>query len=159
MSRAGRLAPVQHVIDETERRHATQLAASERRVAACEARLTELSKYEADYRNNFHTRVSSGMSSAELRDYQTFLARLTEAVRQQTHAVTKARLERDAQRLQWQLAAQRAKAVEHVIGHWQAEERLGQNRREQRDSDERAQRTAPGNAGRMSEHESEQSND
>jgi flagellar FliJ protein len=84
------------------------------------------------------------MSSAELRDYQVFLARLAEAVRQQALVVERAKVERDAQRAQWQQAAQRSKAVEHVIENWRAEDRKIAERKEQRDSDERAQRAAYG---------------
>ena len=140
MSRVARMQPVQNVVDKAEQQRAEQLAAGERRVAECEARLADLMKYEADYRNHYKQRVSAGMNSLQLRDYQAFLARLTEAVRQQAQLVHNAKAERDACRKRWQEAARRAKAVEHVVDKWQAEERRGLDRREQRDSDERAQR-------------------
>lgn len=143
MSRLERLQPVQNVVDERERQRAEHLAAGEHRVTECEARLLELTKYEADYRENYRQRVSSGMSSVELRDYQAFLARLAEAVRQQTQLVASAKLDRDGRRAQWQEAACRAKAVDHVVETWRAEERRVSDRREQRDSDDRAQRKPP----------------
>jgi len=140
VSRVRRMQPVQTVVDEKERQRAELLASGEQKVAAGEKRLAELTQYEADYRNGFNNRVSAGMSSLELRDYQMFLSKLAEAIRQQGQMVDSARQERDAQRTEWQHAAQRAKAVENVIGHWQAEERSAFDRREQRDSDERANR-------------------
>ncbi|MGH8188717.1 MAG: flagellar FliJ family protein, partial [Steroidobacteraceae bacterium] len=75
-----------------------------------------------------------------LRDYQVFLARLVEAIRQQHAIVQRVRAERDAERLRWQEAAKRAKALGHVVEQWQTEERRSFERREQHESDERAQR-------------------
>jgi len=141
MTRAQRLQPVQTVVDERERSRAEELAAGEQRVAACEKRLAELTQYEADYRRNYRDRVAAGMASLELRDYQAFLARLNEAVKQQQQLVCNAQADRDVQRKQWQEAAKRAKAIEHVMENWQAEDRRVAERRDQRDSDERAQRS------------------
>jgi flagellar FliJ protein len=140
MTRAQRLQPVQKVIDAAERRRAETLAGSETRVKQSESKLTELEQYRADYQRAYHDRVAIGISSAGLRDYQLFLARLSEAIRQQTLLVSAARLERDQERQRWQDAARRAKAIDHVVENWQSEDRRDADRREQRDSDERAQR-------------------
>jgi flagellar FliJ protein len=140
MTRAQRLQPVQKVIDAAERQRAETLATSEARVTQSEHKLKELEQYRSDYQRAYNDRVSAGISSAGLRDYQLFLARLAEAIRQQTQAVATARLDRDQERQRWQDAARRAKAVDHVVENWQAEDRRDADRREQRDSDERAQR-------------------
>lgn len=141
MTRSERMQPVQQVVDVTERRYAEQLAASEARVAEAELKLHELEQYGTDYQRAYSDRMSTGMSSSGLRDYQAFLARLNDAVRQQTQLVNAARNERDLRRRQWQDAARHAKAIDRVVENWQDEERLNANRREQRESDERAQRT------------------
>jgi flagellar FliJ protein len=140
MTRAQRLQPVQKVIDAAERQRAVTFANSEERVKQSENKLTELEQYRADYQRAYHDRVAAGISSAGLRDYQLFLARLSEAIRQQTQLVAAARLERDGERLRWQDAARRAKAIDHVVENWQGQDRRDADRREQRDSDERAQR-------------------
>jgi flagellar protein FliJ len=140
MTRSERMKPVQQVVRADERREAGQLAASEARLVASESKLAELRQYEQDYRDAFNTRVAAGIGGSGLRDYQMFLARLAEAIRQQTKLVASARAERDAQQNHWQDAARRHKAIEHVVGNWQTEERRDVERREQRDSDERAQR-------------------
>jgi flagellar FliJ protein len=54
--------------------------------------------------------------------------------------VQRARIEREHERTRWQEAATRAKAVDHVMERWRLEERHALDRREQRESDERAQR-------------------
>jgi flagellar FliJ protein len=135
------MQPVQRVIDADERQRAEKLAGSEKRVAQSEHKLKELEQYRADYQRAYTDRVTGGISSGGLRDYQLFLARLAEAIRQQTQAVVATRSERDQELKRWQDAAKRAKAIDHVVGNWQAQDRRDADRREQRDSDERAQRS------------------
>ncbi len=140
MTRAKRLQPVQQLADETERRLARNVAALERRLSEAEAKLEELTRYRQEYESQLNTRAASGMGATALRDYQAFLARLSEAIRQQGALVQRARVERDLERARWQEAATRAKAVDHVIERWRSEERHALERRDQRESDERAQR-------------------
>jgi flagellar FliJ protein len=54
--------------------------------------------------------------------------------------VNRAHAEHQAERVKWQDALKRSKALGHVMDRWQAEERNVSERREQRESDERAQR-------------------
>jgi flagellar protein FliJ len=140
MKRSQRLQMVQQVVDDNERRRAERFASSEKRVSECEAKLAELEAYQISYARDFTARAGQGIGGAGLRDYQTFLARLGEAVRQQTQLVQRARLERDADRENWQGAAQRAEAVGQIMKRWQGEERRAVDRQEQLESDERAQR-------------------
>jgi flagellar FliJ protein len=140
MSRVRRIAPVQTVLEQTERRLAEAFAASERRVAEGEAKLEELERYRAEYERAFAERAARGMGATDLRDYQAFLARLKEAIRQQRSVVERARIDRDVEQRRWRQAAQKAKALDHVVEAWRAEERRAGERREQREIDERAQR-------------------
>lgn len=142
MTRAKRLEPVQNVAEEAERRLAQSLAAFERRVSQAETKLSELEHYRAEYEKQFSQRAGCGIGAIDLRDYQAFLARLGEAIRQQRTIAERARIERDAEKQRWQDAARRAKALDHLTEKWQSEERRLADRREQRDSDERAQRKA-----------------
>jgi flagellar protein FliJ len=140
VTRAKRMKPVQNLYDDTERRLAVGLATLERKVADAEAKLQELERYRSDYDKQFAQRAGGGIGVTALRDYQAFLARLSEAIRQQQAVVKRAQSERDAERQRWQEAAKRAKALGHVVEQWQTEERRASDRREQRESDERAQR-------------------
>ena len=134
------MKPVQNLFDDNERRHASALATVERKVADAETKLQELERYRGDYEKQFKQRAGKGIGATDLRDYQAFLGRLVEAIRQQQAVVKRAQSERDAERLRWQEAAKRAKALGHVVEQWQTEERRALDRREQRESDERAQR-------------------
>jgi flagellar FliJ protein len=120
---------------------AQSLAAHERRVAEGETKLQELTRYRGEYEQQLTIRAGSGIGVTELRDYQAFLARLTEAMRQQLSVVHRLRADCEAERLRWQDAARRAKALDHVVTQWQTEERRVADVRDQRDSDERAQRS------------------
>ena len=140
MKRVERLRMVERAIDDIERRRAESLAASEKRLNACTEKLAELEAYHGAYTRQFNERAEAGIGGAGLRDYQTFLARLAEAVRQQTTLVTRARTERDAELVSWRNAAQRAEAVGRLVSRWKNEEqRLGELS-DQRESDDRAQR-------------------
>jgi len=134
---------VERVVSEVERKRAESLAACERRVAESESRLAELESYMKSYAEQFQARAGGGIGAAGLRDFQTFMARLGEAVRQQTQIVLQARADRDAELRTWQQAAQRAEAVGGLVKRWQSEEQRQHEKREQLESDERSQRPSP----------------
>ena len=140
MKRAQRLEIVQNVVDDLERRRAEALASSERRVSESEAKLVELESYHASYVHGFNVRAGSGIDANLARDYQAFLARLEEAIRQQTQVVTRTRAQRDSEWQNWQGAAQRAEAVGQMVKRFQTEEVRAADRREQQESDERSAR-------------------
>ncbi len=140
MKRAERLEPVKKIVDENERRLAEKVAGAERVLVSAEQKLQELVLYRGDYTNGLISRAGAGMGARELVDYQAFLVRLDAAINQQSKVVHQLRSERDAQRQLWMEAAQRARSMGHVIEGWQLEEQRLMARREQRETDERAQR-------------------
>ncbi|HEU4623170.1 MAG TPA: flagellar export protein FliJ [Steroidobacteraceae bacterium] len=143
MKRSKRMQTVERVVSDVERKRAEALAACERRVAESERKLAELESYQKTYAMQFNARAGSGIGAAGLRDFQTFMARLAEAVKQQAQIVSKARADRDAELKTWQHAAQRAEAVGGLVKRWQSEERRAEDKREQSESDERSQRPSP----------------
>lgn len=140
MPRSRQLKTAQRVFDENERRKAETLAASERQVQESEAKLAELKRYSEDYQRDFACRAGGGMDAARARDYQAFIARLDEALRQQAEIVSRAHAQRTEQLGEWQGAAQRSAAVDRAVERHVSAENRALERREQHDSDERAQR-------------------
>ena len=134
---------VERVVSDVERKRAESLAACERRVTESETKLVELETYQKTYATQFNARAGAGIGAAGLRDFQTFMARLADAVKQQTQLVSKAKADRDAELRVWQHAAQRAEAVGGLVKRWQSEEQRADDKREQSESDERAQRPSP----------------
>jgi flagellar FliJ protein len=147
------MAPVQRVLGGAERERARDMGAAQRSLGAAEQRLEELQKYHLDYLNNFQRTAKAGGSALALRDFQQFLGRLEEAIRQQEQIVAQARQNAAGSTKQWQSAARRVKAVDSVVGKWQGEERRREDRVEQKDIDERAQRQkARGVPGKPEQH-------
>lgn len=139
MKKTERIGMVRRVVDDIERRKAEALAACEKTVLAAQAKLDELEAYRAAYVRDFARRAESGMSGAGAREYQMFLGRLDEALRQQSQTLAQARLQRGAELESWRNAARRASAVGNLATHWQAEERQVADKIEQKESDERSQ--------------------
>ncbi len=139
MKKTERIGMVRRVVDDIERRKAEALAACERTVLAAQAKLEELEAYRASYVRDYTRRAGTGMSGAGMREYQVFLSRLDEALRQQSQILAQTRLKRTAELESWRNAARRAAAVGNLATHWQAEERLAADRVEQKESDERSQ--------------------
>jgi flagellar FliJ protein len=135
------MAVVQKVVDDQERRRARALAASEKLVLDSEAKLAELEQYRAGYLRDFSSKAGGGLSAASARDYQVFLARLDEALKQQAQIVARAKAQRDIERRNWQGAAQRADAVDHMVQVWDTADRKELERHEQKESDEFSQRS------------------
>jgi flagellar protein FliJ len=140
VKRSERMAPVQRVLGGTERDRARDMGAAQRSLVAAESRLQELQQYHADYLLGFKRTASAGGNALALRDFQQFLGRIEEAIRQQQQIVDQARQAAAGSTRQWQSAAQRVKAVDSVVDKWQGEERSRDNRLDQKAIDERAQR-------------------
>lgn len=147
MKRSERMAPVQRVLDGTERERARDMGAAQRGLGAAEARLQELQQYHMDYVRGFQQTARAGGNVMALRDFQSFLGRLEEAIRQQEQIVAQARQSVAGSTRLWQNAARQVKAVETVVDKWQGDERRHEQRLEQKDTDERAQRQSARAAG------------
>jgi flagellar protein FliJ len=131
-----------------EKRKAQTLAHSERAVNESEAKLAELDGYREAYLRDFASRAAGGMSAVRARDYQAFLARLDEALREQTEVVSKARAQRTELLARWRGAARRSATVDRALQRGLSEEQRRLERREQGESDERAQSRWSSGGGR-----------
>lgn len=138
MKRSERLDVVQQVASRTERERAERVAHAEKHLAEMQQKLAALEKYRSEYEAGFAARAGEGFGAANVRDFQTFLARLGEALEQQREFVAAARRALDAERDNWREAAQRAHVVETLAERWQSEEERAANRRDQNMSDELA---------------------
>lgn len=138
MTRRRRLEPVHELALEAERAAARRLADAERDARDCQARLTQLETYEHEYRVGLQRRVTEGIGAAGLRDFQSFLARLDQAVGQQRSMLERALAVREAAREQWLALSARRRSVGKVLEQSATADRRALERREQRELDERA---------------------
>lgn len=148
MKRSERMVPVQKVLDGAERDRARDMGAAQRNLGAAETRLQELQQYHMDYVRGFQQTARAGRNVMALRDFQSFLGRLEEAIRQQEQIVAQARQGVAGSTQLWRSAARKVKAVETVVDRWQVDEQRQENRREQKETDERAAQSAHG-TGRL----------
>jgi flagellar FliJ protein len=142
MTRSDRLGPVQQVLEHSEQVRAREFGEAQRRLAEAEAKLAELSSYHGEYLQAYRKRAEDGTRVNSLRDFQAFLARLEQALSQQENVVAQAREAVQSRRSNWQGAARDVKAVESVVDRWRSAEARAADRREQKESDERAQQAA-----------------
>ncbi len=144
MKRSERLRQLQEEFLAQRKRLDERVAAAQVRVQHAARRLEELQRYRDEYVSGFASRAAAGMGGAGLRDYQAFLARLDEAVRQQQQIAARAAVELEFERQHWREAAVRVRAVEVVGERWRADEKRLVARREQNECDERARSIAGG---------------
>jgi flagellar FliJ protein len=140
VKRSDRLNEVRRVI-QTERDGASQrLAHKQSSLAFAGNRLQELLQYREDYLRRFRKDAGAGLSGTRVRDYQTFLAKLDQAIRQQQSALAKARAEADFEREKLRDISGQLAAVSGVADRWSGEERRTEERLDQQRSDELSQR-------------------
>ena len=80
MKRSDRLDMVQQMAARTERERAEKVGAAERHLVEMQQKLTALEKYRTEYEAGFKTRAGTGLDVIGMRDFQTFLAKLGEAL-------------------------------------------------------------------------------
>ena len=136
MKRSERLDVVQQATARTERERAERVGAAERHLVEMQQKLAALEKYRGEYEAGFKSRAGGGVDVVGMRDFQTFLAKLGEALTQQRELVVLAQGALDAERSNWRQAAQRAHVVETLAERWQSEESRAADRRDQQESDE-----------------------
>ncbi len=91
MKRSDRLDIVQQAAARTERERAERVGAAERHLVEMQQKLTALERYRSEYESGFASRAGGGVDVVGMRDFQTFLARLGEALAQQRELVALAR--------------------------------------------------------------------
>jgi flagellar FliJ protein len=143
MTKSDRVKPVIKVAQNREREAARVFAEAQRLVQERERKLAELRAYREEYRAGFHRSGGAGVSALSLRGFHAFLRRLDQAVEQQEQLVAAAQRELDQRKQLWLEKHFRAKALDHVRDRYRAQEQREIARIEQKDADERAQRTRP----------------
>ncbi len=140
VKRSKRLEPVGELAAEAEREGATAVAAAQSKLADAERRWAELKRYLGEYQDMFRQRATGGIGVAGMRDYQAFIARLSEALAQQDGVIAQLKTECESARAAWLAAAARKSALGKVISQARAEDQRVEDRRTQKELDEHAQR-------------------
>lgn len=139
MTRSQRLQPVTRVASMRERNAAQALGHSRHSMTECEARLTELLAYREEYTRRLQSAGGEGMNAREVNEYRTFLTRLNEAIAHQQQRMQLIRQEYEQTRRHWQAQRTHSLALDKVVARYRHQETRQGERREQRESDDRAQ--------------------
>ncbi|MBG4607182.1 flagella biosynthesis chaperone FliJ [Pseudomonas aeruginosa] len=139
--RAARLAPVVDMASKAERDAATQLGRCQQQFLAAQQKLAELERYRNDYQQQWISQGQKGVSGQWLMNYQRFLSQLETAVAQQANSVTWHREAVDKARLNWQERYARLEGLRKLVERYLEEARQAEDKREQKQLDELAQRT------------------
>lgn len=139
--RAARLAPVVDMASKAERDASTQLGRCQQQLLAAQQKLAELERYRNDYQQQWISQGQKGVSGQWLMNYQRFLSQLETAVAQQANSVTWHREAVDKARLNWQERYARLEGLRKLVERYLEEARQAEDKREQKQLDELAQRT------------------
>jgi flagellar FliJ protein len=104
-------------------------------------RLEELCDFRREYQERMEQVGRQGIGIQLLNQYRSFSARLSDAIDQQRRLVEELRRCLEKQRRSWSEASARRRALDETVERLRGEERADYLRREQREFDDRAQRT------------------
>jgi flagellar FliJ protein len=147
MTKSKRMQPVAKVAEQRERKAAVEMAEFRRFLDAQQVKLDELNNYRNDYARTFEQAGRGGMDAARMADYRRILARLNDAIVYQEQRLASLHSEYEQVRRRWTDTRTRAAALDKVMERYREEERRDGDRREQGESDERAQLIGPGTSG------------
>ncbi len=137
-----RLKPVHEVAEKREQSAARLFGEARRILKDQESRLDQLLMFREEYRERFDADLRGGMSASRLQEYQVFMAKLDQAIKQQQGAVELSRRESQLKKRHWQKKHVRTQAIGKAIDRFRKEELNQQERIEQKENDEYAMRTA-----------------
>lgn len=140
MTKSQRMNPLLKLAARDEEQAARALGASQQTMQAQQQQLELLLSYRQEYAERMQHHGARGMSVTQMQGYQAFLARLDEGIREQQHVLRRAQQEYEQQRHVWQQSHIRTQSLDKVKLRYLAEEVRVQDRKEQKDTDERAQR-------------------
>ncbi|SDH40049.1 flagellar export protein FliJ [Pseudomonas panipatensis] len=141
--RAERLAPVVDMALKAEREAARQLGLAQNQLLQAQRKLAELERFRGDYQQQWIERGQQGVSGQWLMNYQRFLSQLEAAVEQQNRSLDWQREVVDKARGAWQEKYARLEGLRKLVERYREEARLLEDKREQKQLDEFAQRLRP----------------
>ncbi|MBS1159880.1 MAG: Flagellar FliJ [Proteobacteria bacterium] len=118
--------------DEATRRLGQLIAAEQ----SAQSRLQMLEDYRNDYAQRLREATAQGITQQTLRNYQDFLARIDEAINQQTIAVRNSQQSTAAGQEHWKAQNKRLKAIDTLSQRHDVRERYREGKQEQKLQDE-----------------------
>jgi len=140
MAPSDRFKPIQRIASHQERKAAAALGESLKQREAAQQRLDELRQYLSEYLERFGKAAESGISSAQILEYQVFISKLEAAIAQQEEIVARSEQDCDSSKADWRGRYTRSKAMDNAVDRMLVEERKTAERREQAETDDHGSR-------------------
>lgn len=135
-----RFQTVVRYTESKEDKAAKRLADSQKNLVDQQSRLDSLVQFKDEYAERFTVSGQQGMLATQVRDYQSFILKLQNAVDQQQRMVEIAVQNLEDSRKNWLLARNETRKANTLLERYLLQELRHENKLEQKDSDERAQR-------------------
>jgi flagellar FliJ protein len=143
MNRSTRLEPFARIADQRQQGAARSLQESQAELERFRQRLQDLSGYRAEYAERLEKTCKAGSCADNIKRLLGFIAQLDHGIHELRSLIAMAEHRCDQRRSEWLATRARSRALDEVITRARSEEERGRLRREQRDTDERAQRGGP----------------
>jgi len=140
MKKSQRLKPVSDIATANERDAARDMGQQQNVLHEHKCKLDELITYRAEYVEKMVTVGSSGIGAGQMQDYTAFIRRLDEAIVFQRSQIELALRQLEVKQREWQAMHTRSEALNKVVDRYRNAETREQDKREQNENDERAQR-------------------
>lgn len=140
MTRSDRLEPIAGLARNREDSEAVALSQARQRCEDQERKLIELQQFQREYMERFEALGHAGIDIRRINEYRRFNERLTEVIQQQQKSLNESMRLLEQQSRNWTEASAKRRALDKTIDRFRSEEAVHAGRREQRDTDEQAQR-------------------
>lgn len=139
MTRSEKLTPITQLASNREQDAAREMGRVQQLILEHENRLLELQAYRDEYLERMRRMGEDGIDATRLNDYRNFIRKLDEAISFQARQIEQCRSQLTVKQQQWQALRSQSKALDKVVDRYRSEEQRLRDRREQQESDERAQ--------------------
>jgi len=143
MNKSQRLQPVSEIATANERDAAKHMGQQQNILQQHRNKLDELIKYRSEYVEKMVAAGSAGIGAGQMQDYTSFIRRLDEAIVYQRSQIELAVRQLEVKQREWQAMHTRSEALNKVVDRYRTAEIRAQDKREQNENDERAQRLRP----------------
>ena len=142
MKKSKRIKPIIRIAESKEQKAATELGRAQNQLQEQLNRLQDLFNYRQEYHARFEQTGRMGVSIQTLHGFRSFLEKLETAIEQQQQSVKMAQDLVQRRKQQWFATRDKVKIYNNVADKYLSAETKQEEQQEQKDSDERAQRSS-----------------
>lgn len=138
VKKSERMQPIRALAADREQDAVKALGQSRRVLTEHELKLEQLKDYRAEYAKLFQQHGLKGMDGSQLQAYQTFIAQIDTAIRQQRQMIEFASEECAEKREDWQQRHTRTQVMDKAVDRFKQVEQKQEDKRQQKETDDRS---------------------